>query len=85
MTLEEFACMIDAQLVIRSRSTLDDWYAKLDGAEVKEGSLLRSAYGDGVTPNAALRAYAKAISGKRIVLNATAPERRREYNVPELT
>lgn len=52
------------------------------GVEVKEGSILTSAYGNGTSMFGAIRDYVDQIGGKRIVVCAMSPDRRREYTVP---
>jgi hypothetical protein len=45
------------------------FYAKFDGAWVKDGCFIRSTHGDGATPEAAIADYARLISGKTLVVH----------------
>jgi len=86
MTIQEFAKQHGFVISVEKRSIrkLPRYYACFDKVEVRGGGrLLISEYGDGRTPTEAIRAYAKAISGKLIVFGAYTPERR-EIKVPEL-
>ena len=84
MNIYEFADKINKELIItryprqHSRFTADFEYA-----EVKEGGMLASLYGEGKDPFEALNDYAEQITGKTLVFNASGTERR-EYLVPEL-
>lgn len=61
------------------------YYASFKYTEVSEPNVLVSAYGDGKTPEQAIRSYAREIAGRRIVVDAFRPTRR-EIEVPnELT
>lgn len=52
------------------------WYARFKGAEVQERGGLSSPFGDGHTPDAAIRDYALRIQGTRLVIDAFKPHRR---------
>jgi hypothetical protein len=50
--------------------------------EVKEGAMLASAYGNGETPELAVKDYVNKIRGKRIIKNAYL-DNRQEFDVPK--
>jgi len=58
------------------------WTASISEAEVKEGGTLASTYGQGTYPEEAISDYISKIAGKRLVINATGGDRRREFVVP---
>ena len=70
------------QLEIKMRINFEDcnsdFCADLGSVEIKNGCILTSAYGTGVTPEEAMRDYYKKIVGKRLVYHATNKEYRRE-------
>lgn len=87
--LDQFAK--EHHLVLETRER--DWctvnspsrfHASFANTEVKEGKCLAGVYGDGRTQARARKAYAEAISGKLLVVNATGLNRR-EILVPNLT
>lgn len=84
--IETFADMMNLSLEINSRPRKTDarYYAKFSCVEIMENGMLVGTYGDGRTPNEAVAAYAKQLSGKRIAVGAYT-DNRREINVPELT
>lgn len=86
-TIEEFAEENDLTMVITERDMpmeLGRYYAAFKNAEVKDGVLLRSEYGDGDSERAAIERYAATISGRTLVLNAYTDDRR-TIRVPRLT
>ena len=54
------------------------FYASLTHVEVKRGGILESTYGNGATPEEAIRDYYKQIVGKRLVYRAMNKGYRRE-------
>ncbi len=54
------------------------FYTEFGYVEVKRGGILESTYGNGATPEEAMRDYYKKIVGKRLVFHAMNPEYRRE-------
>ncbi len=54
------------------------FYASLNHVEVKDGCILIAAYGNGETPEEAMRDYYKQIVGKKLVYHAMSKEYRRE-------
>lgn len=85
MNLIEFAELIDANLeVILHSGQNGRWTAKFQAAEVKEGAVLASTYGDGQSPQEAMDVYARDISGQKLVFYAMSPELRKTYIVPQL-
>jgi len=85
-TIEAFAEDNDLVMEVYDRGPhrlRPQYYACFEGAEIKEGSSLVGVFGDGVSPEAAIRAYAKEISGKLLVVGAWSTNRR-EIRVPVL-
>lgn len=80
MTLEEFAEANGLTMTVNERRLPKDdptrYYASFDGIEVKERSVLCSTFGNGKTPEEAIRAYAPEISLKTLVLDAMKPTRK---------
>jgi len=76
MTISEFADMHDLNMVVRERHTghgdnsLPRFYASFEHSEVSDRCMLIGKYGDGDTPEEAIKDYAKEISEKKLVLNA---------------
>jgi len=58
--------------------------ASFEHAETLSGSILTSEYGMGAIEDDAIADYARKISKKRLVINATGGESRREIQVPIL-
>ncbi len=54
------------------------FYASLNHVEVKDGCILIAVYGNGATPEEAIRDYYKKIVGKNLAYCATSKEYRRE-------
>ena len=54
------------------------FYSSFEYVEVKRGGILESTYGNGATPEEAMRDFYKKIVGKRLVFHAMNPEYRRE-------
>lgn len=73
------------QLEIKMRMNWDElesvFYASLTNVEVKDGCILEGTYGNGATPEEAIRDYYKQIVGKNLVYRAMNKEYRREYVV----
>lgn len=86
MNIEQLADLLNKLITVHMRSNWREdksrWYAVLEGAEVKDRALLRSAFGDGDCPNNAVRALAKELAGATIVFNATGPNRT-EFTAPK--
>lgn len=59
------------------------YYASFKSAEVKDGPVLIGKYGNGKTPEEAIKEYAKEIDMKILVIDAFGPGRR-EIDVPRL-
>lgn len=77
-----FGDMIGAELIINERDKEFDsngtmrYYAHFKYCEVKDGNMLIGVSGDGRTINAAIRDYAKQISGKHLVFDAYTQDRK---------
>jgi hypothetical protein len=61
------------------------YFAHFSHCEVKEGMILSGTFGDGATPEEAIREYTQSISGKLLVIDAMDREKRREIRAPILT
>jgi hypothetical protein len=90
MSIEEFADLHGLEMHVMERDPKahpghDHWYAcfKNPSVEIKHGGCLRSTFGNGHTPNKAIRDYAEEISGTTLVIDAMGPNRR-EIKVPTL-
>lgn len=79
-TIEQFAEAYDLTMVVRERNLpvgdFNRYYASFEGAEVKDGAVLASEYGNGVSEDHAISSYARNISLKTLVFNAYGPNRR---------
>lgn len=91
MTIQAFAEQHGLEMVVTERPLwaqregVSRYYAVFDGAETRAGRcMLAGTHGDGATPEEAIAAYADAISGQLLVVDAYTPERR-EIPVPVLS
>ncbi len=84
MTLTELLQMQDLSLTLTYVGTAGGWHADIDGAEIKDGAILRGCVGFGKTPMQALKEMTRNILGKRIVMYATS-DSRHEFIVPRTT
>jgi DNA-binding transcriptional regulator LsrR (DeoR family) len=89
MTLEEFADRHGLEMIVTERSPsrlagVARYYANFSSVEIKDGSILSGAIGNGETPAEAIAAYAHEISEELIVVNARTADRR-EILTPALT
>lgn len=86
-SIEEFAEKYNLTMKVTERDLRvrhpQLYYARFDGAEIKGDCILRSAYGNGHTPEEAIANYANEISGKLLVIGAFT-DGRREIRVPVL-
>jgi hypothetical protein len=85
VTLEEICLLIGRNLVVTRYANPgpgNHWAARIQGAEIKDGGMLRAFSGRGVTPDEALIDYANEIAGKVLVFDAY-NDRRREINIPK--
>ena len=88
-TLEEFAVRHGLEMVVRERSAEFGfpeghharWYAQFEGADIGEHGCLRGTFGNGRTPEEAIRNYGPEISEKHLVVDSRKPSRR-EIDVP---
>ena len=87
MTLEDFADKHNLHMVVTERKVpegvKDRYYAHFKHVEVSEGSILRGEYGNGICPEAAISAYGRAISLKKIIYDAMG-KNRKEIEVPRI-
>ena len=84
LSIEEFAELHDLTMVVNERewvSPIDSrrFYAHFEGIEIKDGSVLISEFGNGVTPELAIQNYAKEINGKLLVFHAMGDDRKEFY------
>lgn len=85
MNIHEFADIIDKSLIItRYPNQHGRFSAHFNGGEVRVNSCLASYYGNGFTPAEALNEYTQMIIGATLVFNATDPENRQTFVVPNL-
>lgn len=87
MSLSAFAEKHDLTMEVSERINPSvDWmkyYAHFEKSDTKEGCILRGEYGNGCDEESALTTYAKAISGKLLVIDGFGPSRR-EIQVSQL-
>jgi len=87
LCIEAFAEQNDLTMETRERKKpIGDptrFYAQVADAEVKDGRCLVGCYGNGATPEDAIKDYAKEIELKTIVIGAFSPNRK-EIEVPRL-
>lgn len=82
MKLYDYCDAINAQIEITRHANQDNrWTAQFRNAEIKEGKILGSSYGSGISPLNAVSKYLENIKGKRLVFNASGTDRR-EFDVP---
>lgn len=83
-SLEEFATKHGLELVVTER-ILDRWHkerksarymARFRHVEVKQGACLAGVYGEGDSPENAIKDYAQGIIGERLIINAMQNDRR---------
>ncbi|MGD9697532.1 hypothetical protein [Acinetobacter sp.] len=82
MTIEQFAELHDLTMEVHERYP-GNWYAHFENSDIKEGAILKRAYGNGVNKENAIKNYADEISGTLLVLNAMSDDRK-EIRVPLL-
>lgn len=82
MTIEEYADIINVRIVISRAPNHDGWIARFEESEIVEGRLLKSVFGCGQSPSAALAHYAKQIKGERLAV--TIDGQRVRLVVPEI-
>lgn len=84
MTLEDFADNHGLVLEVHERAQTVNigygpvarYYAFFHGVEVKDGPILSGITGNGDSERDAIRAYAREISNKLLVIDASKPSRR---------
>jgi len=82
MTIEEYADVLNVDLIIRRYCNQDNRYmAEFENADIKEGCGLVGIHGNGKTATEAVLNYVERIRGKRIVFDAMGKDRR-EFDVP---
>ena len=83
ITLYDLSDIIRENMIIRRYAGQGGrWTAHFEHAEVKEGAILSSEYGNADSPAAALADYARKIEGKLLVFNAFNKDDCREISVP---
>jgi hypothetical protein len=84
MNILDFADLINKQIIIRYYYNQNKRFtAEFSNSEIKEGNLLIGTYGNGSTPEEAIKNYCEKISNKLIVFNAMSKVRE-EYQLKEL-
>ena len=89
MTLQEFAYQHGLVMVIHERDEGRDddllrYYACFENSDVRGESVLIGEYGDGDTPEIAMKDYIKHINGKVLVVSGDNCTINREIEVPIL-
>jgi len=85
VNLEDFANEHNLTMLVSERDitaqalSMSNYTAKFKGVEVKKGLTLEGAYGNGMTPEEAIKDYCKQISGQWIAVNAYSDSRRLIY------
>jgi hypothetical protein len=83
MKFTEFCDVINKQIeLIYYPNQNNRWSAKLVRGETMENNLLRGHFGDGSSPDEAIRNYIEGIKGTRIAFNAMT-DKRVEFVVPQ--
>lgn len=70
---------LTVEVVDRDHLPEDDpnrYYAHFPECEEKDGNILAGTFGDGATPEEAIRDYAKQVGGKHLVFHAWDAEKR---------
>lgn len=84
-SLEDFAERHDLEMHVSERSLrmgLPRYIARFRDVEIMDRGMLRSVFGGGDTPEAAIKDYAKEIVGHRLVIHAMSEIERREFLAP---
>lgn len=89
ITIRRFASSHDLTMEVHERTKnpvpgADRYYAHFEDSDVKEGRMLRGAFGNGSTEQDAIKDYAKQISGQILIIDAFSVLGRREIAVPLL-
>ena len=86
-TLTEFAeengLVLDVREIYRESDKRFHWLVSFENVEVKEGAILKGAYGDNYEITSSIRDYIGMISGQLLVVNAM-KRSRREIRAPIL-
>ena len=82
MTLKDLAQVTGTQIRIEFPDFKGNWMCSLHDTEVKDGPMLGSPCGRGLSPQQAMGAYVPQIRGRRLVVAAMSKDRRREFDVP---
>lgn len=78
------ADLINKDITLRRFANQNNrWMAEFENADIKDKSMLLSAYGNGLTPEAALIDYINQIAKKTIIFNGLNAERRTEFTMPK--
>lgn len=94
INIEDFANEYNLTMLVSERDMAAQalgmlkYTAKFKGVEVKKGLTLEGAYGNGETPEQAIKNYCKHISGQWLVVNAYGKDRMTVYAphlMPEFT
>lgn len=86
MTIGELSDIIGCNLIIERYANQDSRYvAEFESTRVvedKRDSVMAGLYGNGGTPEEAVRDYVEKIRGKWLIIHAMDEERRKEFGVP---
>jgi hypothetical protein len=83
MKLQEYCDVLGVQLNLTYYPNQKGrWTAQMEHSEVKTGNFLSSQYGEGKTPEEAMKDYARNIRGQHLVIGAYSDDRK-EFIVPE--
>ena len=90
MTIEEFGEKNDLVMEIHERYVgrpvlkLDRFYARFSHLDLFDGVFIIGTFGNGNTPEEAIKDYARKLSGQRVLMNAFGNRKEREFRVPVL-
>lgn len=77
-TFDQFLARYGLTVTVGERSARSDlprFFASIRSLEVKDGTCLKSTFGQGATPEDALMDYQRCLLGERLVLNAYGTDR----------
>lgn len=87
MTIEEFAEKHNLTMQITERNAKENdparYYARFKRSDIKGDGVLIGSYGDGATPEDAIRDYARTINLKTLVIDGNT-DTHREIKVPRI-
>jgi len=88
MSILDYIDTLNLNLKVNCRISPDSpssrFYASIDGIGIMKDGMLRGTFGNGETPEAAIKDYCKEITGEKIAIGAYTANRK-EMIVPYLT